>query len=116
MLESLSALSNEHFLQQFITDPTHVCGGVLDLLFCNNDSIIHSYNILQPLRSTSDHFVVEVSTHILSKVKQEEDEKAERSSPFDCLNFHSNDIDWEGMSEAIKVRAKTLGTHCKILG
>ena len=101
MLECISALSNDHFLNQFITNPTHVCGGVLDLLFCNNDSIIHSYNIVQPLRSTSDHFLVEVNTHILSEIDQEEEDKPERSSPFDCLNFHSNDIDWESMSEAI---------------
>ena len=101
MLESLSVLSNNHFLNQYITDPTHVCGGVLDLLFCNNDSVIHSYNILQPLRSTSDHFVMEVNTHLFSKTNIEEEDRPERSSPFDCLNFHSNDIDWEGMSEAI---------------
>ena len=101
MLESLTALSNEHFLTQFITDSTQVSGGVLDLLFCNNKSIIHSYDILKPLRSTSDHFVVEVNTHLLSHVDHKEDEKPERSSPFDCLNFHSNDIDWDGMSKAI---------------
>ena len=104
MLDSLYALSNNHFLNQYITDPTHVCGGVLDLLFCNNDSIIHSYNILQPLRSTSDHFVVEVNTHLFSKTSLTEEDKPERSSPFDCLNFYSNDIDWEGMSEAISDR------------
>ena len=101
MLESLTALSNEHFLTQFITDSTQVSGGVLDLLFCNNKNIIHSYDILKPLRSTSDHFVVEVNTHLLSHVDHNEDEKPERSSPFDCLNFHSNDIDWDGMSKAI---------------
>ena len=104
MLESISALSNDHFLNQFITDPTHVCGGVLDLLFCNNDSAIHSYNILQPLRSTSDHFVVEVNTHLLSQSAHQEEDKPERASPFDNLNFHSNDVDWESMSEAISQR------------
>ena len=45
--------------------------------------------------------MVEVNTHILSKAAEEEEDKPERASPFDSLNFHSNDIDWDGMSEAI---------------
>ena len=62
MLASLEELQKEYFLNQHITNPTHIGGGVLDLLFCNNDAIIHSYETLQPLRSTSDHFVVEISS------------------------------------------------------
>ena len=43
ILECVSDLSNNHFLTQHITTPTHVDGGTLDLLFCNNNSIFHSY-------------------------------------------------------------------------
>ena len=103
MLESLSVLKNEHFLNQHIDKPTHIAGGVLDLLFCNNDSIIHSYELLKPLQSTSDHFVIEVSAHLCS-TSFDEEEKPDRASPFDNLNFHSNDIDWEAMSTDLQSR------------
>ena len=101
MLENLSVLKNEHFLNQFINEPTHIAGGVLDLLFCNNHSIIHSYELIKPLQSTSDHFVVEVSAHLCC-TSFEEEEKPDRASPFDNLNFHSNDIDWEAMSSDLQ--------------
>ena len=104
MLDTLSNLRNEHFLSQYITTPTHVAGGTLDLLFCNNDAIIHSYNTLKPLQSTSDHYVLEVNAHIQCNSKFDEEEKPERASPLDNLNFHSNDIDWEAMSGELKIQ------------
>ena len=64
ILAQLSELRNEHFLTQHDAIPTHVAGGTLDLLFCNNDAIIHSYDTITPLQSTSDHFVLEVDVHI----------------------------------------------------
>ena len=36
--------------------------------------------------------------------KLEEEDKPERSSPLDNLNFHSNDIDWETMSTNLKTQ------------
>ena len=103
MLYSLSLLKNKHFLNQHIDKSTQIAGGTLDLLFCNNDAIIHSYETIKPLQSTSDHFVIEVNAHLCSTSVVEE-EKPSRASPFDNLNFHSNDIDWESMSAAIKSR------------
>ena len=82
ILDSLKKLQSEFFLNQYITTPTHIDGGVLDLLFCNNDAIIHSHETLQPLRSTSDHFVVEVSTPLFCNVTKEE-EKGPMLSDFD---------------------------------
>ena len=84
--------------------PTRIAGGTLDLLFCNNDSIIHSYNTVEPLRSTSDHFVVEVNTPILCGITGEEEVKPQFASPLDSLNFYSNDIDWEEISGALDQR------------
>ena len=71
ILDSLSVLRNEHFLNQYIEKPTHTAGGVLDLLFDNNDSIIHNYELIETLRSTSDHFVVEVNAHLFSSTFDE---------------------------------------------
>ena len=100
--QCLTEVTNEHFLTQHITTPTHVEGGVLDLVFSNNSHIVHSYSTLTPLRSTSDHFVVEVNTHIIPNEKEEEEEKPEFVSPFNNLNFFSNDIDWEQISTEVK--------------
>ena len=104
MLGSLSKLQSEYFLNQHITTSTHVDGGVLDLVFCNNDAIIHSYESLQPLRTTSDHFVVEVSTPLLRTVPNEDEETRPFLSTFDNLNFFSNDIQWREMSAAIAIK------------
>ena len=104
MLETISQLQDEHFLNQYVTSATHIDGGVLDLVFSNNNSIIHSYETLKPLRSTSDHFVVEVSTPLLCNTPEEEKEKPPLLSAFDNLNFFSNDIQWEAMSNEITHR------------
>ena len=101
MYEKLRQLQNDFFLNQYNTSPTHTDGGVLDLVFCNNAAIIHSYETLQPLRTTSDHFVVEVMTPLLCESDKEDDDQRPLLSPLDNLNFHSNDIQWEEMSAAI---------------
>ena len=79
-------------------------GGTLDLLFCNNDAIIHSYKTITPLQSTSDHFVLEVNSHIRCNSSFSEEEKPERVSPLDNLNFHSNDIDWEALNAELQLQ------------
>ena len=106
LLQSLKELTDEFFLSQYVTTPTHVNGGVLDLVFANNPHMIHSYDSLKPLRTTSDHFVVEVSTPLLCEHSDEE-EKPTFTSAFDSLNFFSNDIDWESMSSEIKTLTHT---------
>ena len=83
MLESLIQLQNEHFMNQYITTPPHVGGGLLDLVFCNNTALIHSYETIQPLRSTSDHFVMEVSTRLLSNAADEEEELIRNENLFE---------------------------------
>ena len=102
LFECLTEFTNDHFLSQHVTTPTHVNGGVLDLIFSNNKHIIHSYSTLTPLRSTSDHYVVEVNTPLLCVDQGNKEEKPPFASPFDCLNFHSNDIDWDAISTEIK--------------
>ena len=104
LLECLSTFTNEHFLTQHVTTPTHVEGGVLDLVFSNNSYIVHSYNTLKPLRSTSDHFVIEVNTPLMCNDNEPEEEKPQLASPFDSLNFFSNDIDWDKISAEVKAR------------
>ena len=104
MVQNVKQLQNDHFLQQLVTSPTHVDEGTLDLVFSNNSAIIHSYNILHPLRSTSDHFVVEVNTPLLCDAEPSENERPPLVAVLDNWNFHSNDIEWEDMSATISKR------------
>ena len=96
MLEALKKFSDDFFLHQHICQPTHVAGNTLDLLFTNNPHLLHSYIVLQPLRSISDHYIIEVSTQFKSaSLNKHEEEKPEPLSQFDKLNFFSEDIDWD---------------------
>ena len=115
LLECVTNMTNDNFLTQHITTSTHIEGGVLDLVFTNNKHIVHSYHTLEPLRSTSDHFVVEINTPILSKNNDQEEEKPPFASPFDSLNFFSNDIDWDKVIEdtAVKLQS-TLETDANL--
>ena len=100
MIQKVKQLQNDHFLEQYVTSPTQVDGGTLDLVFCNNSAIMHSYQTIHPLRSISDHFVVEVSTPLCAS-NTEDEERPPLIAALDNLNFHSNDIPWKEMSETI---------------
>ena len=101
MIEKLKKLQNEHFLDQYVSSPTHIDGGVLDLVLCNNAAVIHSYQTIRPLRSTSDHFVVEFNTPLLCVLNEEDEGPRQMLAVLDNLNFYSNDINWEEMSATI---------------
>ena len=62
MLNALNEFSNELYLSQIVTKPTHKDGNILDLVFVNNQSLIHDCTNIPVLQSTSHHYIVEVST------------------------------------------------------
>ena len=66
LLNTLSCFLDEHFVRQYVRQPTHIAGNILDLVFTNNPELIHSINCQQTLRSVSDHFIVECSTMMQS--------------------------------------------------
>ena len=70
-------------------------------MFCNNSAVVHSYETLEPLRSTSDHYVLEVKTPLLCSPETSEGERPPLVAVLDNLDFHSNDIQWEEMSKSI---------------
>ena len=86
---------NTNFLHQYVCKPTHNGGNVLDLVFSNNPSLLHSYECIVPLSSVSDHCIVECKTIIGSSSTGLSSEQPVRISPLSNLNFFSNDIDWE---------------------
>ena len=92
MLIDLNNFCDEHFLKQHITTPTHVAGNTLDLLFTNNDCLLHSYACTKPLQSTSDHYIIEGSTQFKVCPDTFSEAKPDFMSPFDKLNFHSSEV------------------------
>ena len=94
MTEDLLELTNEYFLSQIIQKPTHKSGNTFDLLFTNNQSIVHSYNTMETL--LSDHDIIECrTTYCIMSSDGEKPECMEDSDiGFDNLNFFSEDTDW----------------------
>ena len=107
MIEKVRQLQQEHFLTQHISSPTHVDGDLLDLVLSNNSAAIHSSHTIQPLRSTSDHFVVEVSTPLMCAATVDEDTRRPLLAELYNLNFHSNDIELEVMAATITQRLES---------
>ena len=101
MLNALNEFSNELYLSQIVTKPTHKDGNILDLVFVNNQSLIHDCTNIPVLQSTSHHYIVEVSTPYKVKTcNTSSNEKAPRTM-FNTLNFFSDDINWETVNEKI---------------
>ena len=100
MVDSLNKLCDDFFLKQHINHATHYAGNTLDLLFTNNEYMLHSYNCLVPIRSVSDHYVIEANTQYKAKETLIE-EKPEYISFLDNFNFFSNDIQWPNISEEL---------------
>ena len=94
MLNDLNRFCNELFMSQYIQKPTHKDGNTLDLVFTNNEYLIHDYSILPVLQSTSNHSIVMVSTSLKVQNFVCDDEKPEPRTKFNALNFFSEEIDW----------------------
>ena len=102
MLIDLDNFCNEHFLKQHIEIPTHVAGNTLDLLFTNNDSLLHSYECVKPPQSTSDHYIVKGSTLFNVCKDAISEARPDFLSPFDKLNFHSSEIKWRDINSELE--------------
>ena len=101
MLITLQKFQEDYFLKQHITAPTHILGNTLDLVFTNNSSFLHSYECLKPLQSISDHYLVECYTQFNSSFNHQSEEKPDLHSPFDKLNFFSEDVKWNDLIEEL---------------
>ena len=99
MMDLLNKFLNDHFLTQHIVKPTHIRGNTLDLVFTNNSYLLHSYECIKPLQSVSDHYVIECCTQFNSIHNQLDEVKPDLASPFDKLNFHSDEIKWDEVTK-----------------
>ena len=85
------------FMSQYITLPTHKDGNILDLVFTNNENLIHDSSIVPVLQSTSHHVIVMISTSFKIQNINHNDDQPETRSGFNPLNFFSDDIEWDSV-------------------
>jgi len=101
MITTIQELCDEFMLTQIVTEPTHYQGNTLDLVFTNNDSLIHSCAVTPTLMSISHHHLVKVYTQYKAPMNTEDAVVHPRLSPLDNYNFHSKDVDWSSLNETL---------------
>jgi len=80
-------------INQIIHKLTHHDGNILDFLLTNNSDSIFNYTCSPT--AYSDHFIIDVTTHLHFENTRNQTEKRNLISKFDRYNFHSEKIDWE---------------------
>ena len=105
MFALLLCLADEFFMTQVIDQQTHYQGNILDLIFTNNSDSVLNCQYIEPLRSTSHHRVLEISTNIEMARAQHPRKPLLNSvsSPLSSLNFSSPDIDWNSLDEDLSL-------------
>ena len=94
MLNDLNKFCNEMFMSQYVNQSTHKDGNILDLVFTNNENLIHDYSVLPVLQTTSHHSIVMVSTSLKVQSLAHDDDQPEPRSKFNALNFFADEINW----------------------
>ena len=64
MISNLQEFSQNFFMTQIISEPTHKDRNVLDLVLTNNDKLIHDVQCIGTLLSTSHHKIIEVMSSV----------------------------------------------------
>ena len=100
MLNHLNEMCNDLLLNQVITTPTHKDGNVLDLVFVNNRSLVHSTNILPVLQSTSHHSIVQITTTYKAEPVPSGNPRP-KPSMFQALNYFHKDVDWTNLEDLL---------------
>ena len=107
MFALLLCLTDEFFMTQVVDKPTHYEGNTLDLIFTNNSDVIFDCQHIEPLRTTSHHHVLEITTSIkMADFKVQNQRKSHSnivSSPLSSLNFSSPDIAWSSLDNDLSL-------------
>ena len=80
-------------LNQIVHKPTHTNGNILDFLLTNNPDAIFDYTTTHTIHS--DHFFVDVTTHLNFTKAEKADTQRFFNSKFDEYNLHNEAINWE---------------------
>ena len=89
-------------MSQYINFPTNKDCNILDLVFTNNESLIHGCSAIPVLQSTSHHSIVMVSTNLKVSNLAYDDDQPEPRSLFNALNFFSDDIEWNKLKSELQ--------------
>ena len=100
MCNVINEVCNELLLSQVVKSPTHKDGNVLDLVFVNNTSIVHNTTIIPVLQSTSHHSIVQIATTYKAE-PQSKYQPPPKASGFHALNFHSDKVEWDSLTEKL---------------
>jgi len=87
-------------LNQTIHKPTHSNGNILDFLLTNNSDMIFDYQITPTVHS--DHFIVDISTHMTFNKTRRQETKKTLHNGFDNFNFLSDKINWENIKKDLQ--------------
>ena len=98
MFEKLFEFCNMFQLDQYVNKSTHKDGNILDLVFTNNDNLIHNLDIIPTLLSVSHHSIIQCST-LYGTPFSEENVKGPKLSRYDKLNFFSDKTDWAAIEK-----------------
>ena len=100
MLNLINELCNDLLLCQVVDKPTHKDGNILDLVFVNNQQMVHDKAIIPVAQSTSHHSIVQISTTYKADMTSN---KQQRPKPtmFNALNFFHPDADWDKILEEL---------------
>lgn len=97
MISTVKTLASEFFLEQVIDMPTHIEGNMLDLVFTNNASSLHSSVSNKTAREISDHHIVTCKTLYCNPQIKRTTHSESDTEPynFDRFNFFSDSVEWE---------------------
>jgi len=101
--KNLIDFSNYHCLNQCIQNNTRE-NSILDLLFTNNEDIIHKIEIT--CTTLSDHNLISIHSNIFGKKNNKADEKSNELSndndeSFKSLNFFHKNTNWIGIKQEL---------------
>ena len=83
---------------QLITELTHKSGNTLDLILVNNERLVHHYTCSKTNLSISHHSIIQSATLFNVSYKTEKEHKPKLLSPFDELNYFSDEVDWTAIN------------------
>jgi len=103
-------------LSQFVDFPTHACGNILDVVLCNDDSLVLDVSEDEPFAATCDHSAVKFVLNFCVKRNSKEPRSYRnfRKADYAAINKCLSEIKWTAIvSSATSVDA-LYSEICKI--
>ena len=102
MIGEVFNMMDELCLFQIVDKATHKDGNVLDLVFTNNRSLIHSYECFPTANSISHHSIVEMKSLYKCSNVVPSAERTLQQNDFSDYNYFDETVDWEAINNHLK--------------